>query len=595
MNLYYGMLGESVKYHFGNSFSEAWARAGEPTENEYYQKKSIRIQALKNDFGAFQVILKADECFLLSVTKAPGFSPITDIPVIRLGVEFEPEPGLATALSPVALVQDDDGISRADILLQDESVFVRRGEGQPVWVETQIPEDITAKVAKGRVVLYRHAMFEDETEIGSLCFQIDILDLAMPELRDYSFFLDLWQHPSNIARKHETRLWSDAHFDVLERYVSSLARLGQKTAVAVVSDVPWAGQRCFAVRNYPSNMYEYNMVSLEMDAGGALHADFEALDRYIGLCFRHGIDREIELIGLLGIWQFPQDGFGKLAEDHPDALRLRYYDRKSRKFRFARTADEIRQYIRLIERHFVEKGWIDIVRVVADEPADIHAFREKLDDLTRTAPRLKCKVAVNRASFAGHFRDHGLDLVPSVECLEKEYAEFLDVWESARGRRLWYVCCGNRPDSCIRAPLTDTRLIGWMTAFLDLQGLLRWNFTAWPEKPRENIRWNYPNWPAGETNFVYPGNDGRPLLTLRYKGLQRAVRDYELIMMLKRVDADADGFLESLFDRLTDGRLSYIHKSLPQGQALASCFSLRYEDYEDAIRSLAEKIVTVEN
>ena len=47
--------------------------------------------------------------------------------------------------------------------------------------------------------------------------------------------------------------------------------------------------------------------------------DTEQLDRLLAMGARHGIDQEVELFGLLGIWCDEAAGFGQLAPDAPDA------------------------------------------------------------------------------------------------------------------------------------------------------------------------------------------------------------------------------------------------------------------------------------
>jgi hypothetical protein len=88
------------------------------------------------------------------------------------------------------------------------------------------------------------------------------------------------------------------------------------------------------------------------------------------------------------------------------------------------------------------------------------------------------------------------------------------------------------PNTFISSPLAEAQLIGALTEYMGLDGFLRWNYTVWPENPRERISFRAPNWKAGDTNFVYPGST-RPLLTLRYKNLLRGIQVFELMQMAK--------------------------------------------------------------
>jgi hypothetical protein len=152
--------------------------------------------------------------------------------------------------------------------------------------------------------------------------------------------------------------------------------------------------------------------------------------------------------------------------------------------------------------------------------------------------------------------------------------------KNINGRLLWYVCCGpDFPNTFIRSPLIESRIIGILTAFLNFDGFLRWNYTVWPEKPREKLSYRFPLWPSGDTNFVYPANDGRPLLSLRYKNLKRGIEDFELIHMLKAVHSDAEKILCQVWNRLLkikDIRDFHFEK----GRKREELYSLDYKDYQ---------------
>lgn len=113
---------------------------------------------------------------------------------------------------------------------------------------------------------------------------------------------------------------------------------------------------------------------------------------------------------------------------------------------------------------------------------------------------------------------------------------------------------------------------------MNFDGFLRWNYTAWPEKPREKMSYMFPPLRAGDTNFVYPAKDGRPLLTLRYKNLKRGIEDFELIQLLKQTNPCAEEILDKVWDRL------FITKDIKEfhpdrNTEVKDLYSLKYEDY----------------
>jgi len=552
-------------------------------EDMVFEDSLNNFISCRGDWVAFQVLIKLDEDFYLNVGRRANFSPKGPIRNLRVECNVEELP---VEISPIGFIEDDDRVYKADLILNDEVIFVEKDKIQPVWVEISIPRDASSGEYNGRVCIYSQCMFDNEELIKTLDFTITVKDVTIPEPKDFRFYLDLWQHPSNIARKHEVHLWSGEHFKVLENYVKSLADLGQKAITVIASEIPWSGQRCYRVKNYPSDLFEYSMVRIERDSSG-YHYDFSAVERYIDLCMRYGIDEEIEVFGLINIWLDPEYGYTGIAEDYPDGIRLRYYDREDGCYKYIRSGNDIKAYIKALEQFFIRKGLIDKVRIVADEPGDIEKYRKSLETIREVADSFKFKAAINHPEFIDEFKDTITDFVPVLPGVCEKWELLKELQKKINGRLLWYVCCWPPyPNTFISSPLVEAKLIGILTAFMGLDGFLRWNYTVWPENPRERISYRYPHWKAGDTNFVYPGRDGRPVLTLRYKSLKRGIEDYELIMMLKDKSKEIpDELWNKIFK--TD-RIEEFHPNSGKGPILL--YSLDSKDYEEFRRLVIEAL-----
>jgi len=581
--LRYALVEESYKSRYGIAETRG--------NSKLFEKRNISLVAARNDWAAFQVLLCGDEEYTLSVGSSPCFSPKGPLTNVRVDVEVEGLPANAVNVNLVGFVEDDDRVFKADILLHDEAVHVKPYICQPVWVEIEVPADTETGRYYGQVSIYSHVMFDDEERIDTLDFELEVKDVVMPSPCQQKFHLDLWQHLSNIARKHEVPLWSEEHFRVVENYVKSLAELGQRAVTAVVSEIPWSGQSCFHVSNYPSDLFEYNMVRVIKNEKGCYIYDYTALERYVELCFKHGIDKEIEVFGLINIWVQPDDGYGSLTDEFPDAIRIRYYDEAGKCFRYMRAAADIEEYIKSLERFFTEKGWIDKVRVVADEPGDVELYSTRLDNIKRIAPSFQYKTAINHAEFVREFRNAIQDFVPDLNCISKEWDLLKEMRQDIKGRLMWYVCCWPPfPNTFICSHLLESRFIGLFTAYMNFDGFLRWNYTVWPEKPRERISYRAPNWVAGDTNFVYPANDGRPLLTLRYKNLKRGIGDFELVRMLKdKLPGSIEDVLEAIRKRII--KVTDIRQFNPlYWKGVEEIISLDAEDYTYIKKLLLDRL-----
>ncbi|MDI4647335.1 DUF4091 domain-containing protein [Cohnella hashimotonis] len=551
------------------------------------EPKDIRLTVGKNDRVAAQLLLYSEDEMLVGVNGEAAFYERGPIDVLRISVDV---PGLSQGrvkAKLIGLVEDDDRQLKSDMILDQGVIYVEKKRVQPVWVEVEIDADAKPGVYRPQISVYRHRMFEDETLVGTLGFEVRVLEVELPPPADYSFYLDLWQHNANIARKYDVELWSDRHFEIMEGYVASLAELGQKAATVVVSEVPWSGQGSAFDRVDPANMFEYSIVNVTMRADGEWAYDFGALNRYVELCMKHGIDSEIEVFGLLNIWVIEEAGYGRLVPDLDDAVRVRYFDERSGTYKYIKDKGELARYVSALEKNFIDKDWIGKVRILADEPADLERFRGRLSALREMAPSFRYKVAINHAEF---IKEEGLlDHVPSLDCVADEYDELMALKQGKDGKTLFYVACEQmHANTFIASHLLESRLLPWLAWQFRLDGFLRWNYTVWPNDPLNKISYHYPVFPAGDTNFVYPGRDGMPMLSLRYKLLQKGIRDFELLARYVRKGGDRQQLEQRMRKVFLWSDKKELHRHSRKRKE--ELFSLNDEHFEEIIAGVLEAL-----
>lgn len=495
----------------------------------------------------FQLVLEPDQRGLLSVNTQPAFHRAGMLPVYRLAVTSP----LRVELSHVGMVDGDDALRYGDILLSTPVVELEPQTPVAVYAAVTVPEGTPAGMYEGTVTLYRSLGFAAEEVVETLTFRTTVYDVVFPAPQERRFHLDLWLHPSNIARKAEAPLWSDRHFAVLAPYLRSLADLGQRAITVIASEIPWSGQAGFMEHRCNTDLYEYGMIAVSRRDDGSLQADFSVLDRYLALCYANGFraDSEIEVFGLINIWRFDEYGYGSPAE-YCEAVRIRVREADGR-FGYLTEAAELDWYIQSVERYFAEKGLLPYVRVAADEPADLDRFRRSLEHIKSLAPGFRYKAAINHAEFIQAFADDIDDFVPIYDCLVSENEILRQLRRAMPDKRfLWYVCCVPAfPNTFIGSSLLEGRGLGLLTLFEGLDGFLRWNYTVWNADPRRDLR--YPRFACGDMNFVYPAGDMTPLLSLRYLALKRGLEDYELLQLLN--DRGETALVEQLLKTIVKG------------------------------------------
>ncbi len=576
MNITYGLQPETFKLVWGHlTVFDNQAIASYPN--------SMTVVGMRNSTAAFQLILLADEDIALNVGSSLWLSQRRGTRYVRVGVDTPFE----TEVHIIDMHVDDDNYYRADALLSAPVLELRRDQARSVWIELKLPADTVPGTYPCKVRLFTGYTTENETVCGEMDVSVEVLACTVPDVKNNKFHLDLWQHLSNIARKHEVPLWSDDHFQVLENYVKSLGELGQKAVTLVVSEAPWCGQGCYHEFRRQANLYEYSIVGVSRETNGTFTYDYTAMQRYIDLCARYGIDREISVYGLSNVWVIPQGDLEGIAADYPDPLKIRYLDKADGQYKFMRTAAELEDYIVSLERYFVTTGQIHKVRIAADEPGDMDKYREILAHIKKVAPSFRFKAAINHAEFIGAFGEDVYDFAPYIDCMCREYDRLTEYRTTMDEKRfLWYVCCEpDYPNTVLRSHLLESWFIGILTSYVGFDGFLRWNYTVWNDTPRTDIRFGIV-FAAGDTNFVYPAANGKPLLTLRYKALKRGIELYE---MLEKLKGNGDpAAVDTAFGYVV--REKDIREYFHGVQKLEDMCSLVYGEYVDLMRYLGEKL-----
>lgn len=559
------------------------------SEKTRFDRKRIELFCCRNDWAACSLVIQASDYALLLKRDRALFTEKGPWPVIRVAADC-PDIG-PVDLRVAGNFMCEDDISRADILLDNDSAELRPWMPVQLFLSIEVPPGIVPGSYNGKVMIYIHRMFEDECLVESLDFLVRVFPVAMPDRR--RFFLNLWQHPANIARKHEVGLFSDEHFAVLEEYLKSMQVIGCKVATVIASEIPWSGQACFKDYYYRSDMFEYNYIKVFRNTDGTFAYDYSAVERYIDLCDKYGIAEEIGIFGLIRVWENPEEGYGRLADDYPDAIRICYLDRKDGTMRYLRSGTEIKSYIKSFHDWLDHKGWLKRAVIIADEPPDMDKFRRSLAVLKKAAPGFKIQVDVPPEMYMDVLAEDIHNYTPLVTDPATSPQLYRQVVDKIKGRVQLSVCCYPPfPNQFIRSPLLETHLMAYLTEFLGADGFLRWNYTAWPEDPRRQMIYRPGAWESGDTCFVYPSRGGRCLLSLRYFALRRCADIFELICMVKECRADSAEILQKIYN-LVINEQQFSAWTFEYDDDRTRMYSLEADNYDRArvvlIRALAEK------
>ncbi len=561
--------------------------------------KEMHVRALKNSFAQFNLTVTPPVTSILLLEERPHFPythPVDFETILRAAIDL---PGLRAKLHPIGMVEDDDGVKKGDIILEDGTMRLRAYQTVQLTALVEIPEDAQPGLYEGAIRFYGHSMLYDEKPACEIKISVQVEDLAIPKGKNAKYYLNLWQHVFNIARHHEVRAYTPEHIEALRPYAKALGELGNKAATVLLSDIPWCGQGCYKEKCQPSDLYEYNYCRIYRKKDGAFRYDFSFIESYIRLMEEYGAE-EVMFTGLYGIWAEESAGFARIVEDWPDAIHISYIDEADGCLRFMRKREEVEDYFRAIYAWIKEQGLLHRSYLMGDEVNYgwvTDGWTKTMENLHRLMPDIRMDWDLDPKDFMNDtYKDERVDIyTPQIDLFtivpeEMQKACLSRIREG--GKFLWSVCC--QPpvmNSFLYTNLNEVRLHGLITEKLKADGFLRWNFTVWPENPRESLHYMHPGWPAGDTCFVYPGKGGQCLKSLRYLALRRGIEDFELAQMVKEKLGDrAEEVIErALSSVLREGDLSKWDYNDYFGRE--KYMSLENADYEQARNILIDALL----
>jgi hypothetical protein len=207
-------------------------------------------------------------------------------------------------------------------------------------------------------------------------------------------------------------------------------------------------------------------------------------------------------------------------------------------------------FLTAFARHLETRGWLERTYLGIDEMKDAAAFRGLIDLVHRVEPRLQVTAAFNDLDTARSLADSVAQF-----CLYLDHVDpvFVRERQEAGDEVTWYTCCiPPAPNTFIPSPLVESRLLPWMTWQQGLDGYLRWAYAFWPPRPDGSydpfnyLRWDFDRewgdwpWPSGDMFLVYPGDDGRPLSSVRWEMLRQGIQDYEYLARLQKKADESD-------------------------------------------------------
>ena len=512
-----------------------------------HEELTIEAEAVRRSFAAFQIAVEPPCATLLLLGHRTGLSRHATLGIVRHGRDIlraDAEiDGLNAKLHLLGYVPGDDDCYWPDPIETGDQVEINGFRIVMLRLHVDIPSDTVPGRYEGRVVFYHRWAFEEERIVREARFTIHVHETVLPDIQQSHFRLNLWQHVSNISRQFEAPLYSEKHFELLEKCAESLGKLGNRYCTAVVSDVPWAGQGYYKDYGPRMDLYEYSLVRVFRETNGNWSYDFSIVRRWWDIMRRHGADT-LMLAGLFGVWVDENNEFSNFTEDWPEPIRIPYMDRTTGCLGYLKKREDIIAYIRALYAWLVAEDLLKDTIVMADEVNlgnSSAGWGAAFRMVSENMPGMRYDFDVDpKTLLSEQFAGIRVDTwTPGIDSCAAQLSELAEARKKDVHVTQWSVCCWPMiPNSFLLSPLSEVRLHGAITELMGMDGFIRWDYCVWGEDPRRDMRLMRSCWPAGDGLFVYPSRGGEFLTSLRWWALRRGIEDFELMQMLKEKKPD---------------------------------------------------------
>lgn len=385
-----------------------------------------------------------------------------------------------------------------DMLDNIECIDMDAKSVRPVWITIEVPGDAAAGTYKGDIKVYVQGKPFETLQIA-----LEVAPKTLPPASQWRYHLDLWQHPSAVARTQNLKPWSDAHFEALRPVMKMLADAGQKVITATLNKDPWNHQ-CY-------DAYE-DMIVWTKNEDGSWTYDYTIFDKWVKFMHGLGIKTMINCYSMA-----------------PWNNELHYKDAKTGEMITVKADPGTKDFTELwspflkdFVQHLDRNNWLKITNIAMDErpPA---VMDEILGLLQKVAPELGIALADNHQSYKRY--THIKDLCVEVHAVP-DSADL--AYRKANGlNTTYYVCCSHKfPNVFTFSDPAEAVYAAWYAKAHEFDGFLRWAYNSWVENPVMDSRFR--TWPSGDTFIIYPEAKS----SMRFERLIEGIQDFEKLSIV---------------------------------------------------------------
>ena len=494
-----------------------------------------------------------------------------------------------------------------DMLNGDASMKIKANQLQPLWIGVDIPRDAKPGIYKGKIAA------KLGTKVLHFPYQITVLKPVVPEVKDWSFDLNLWMHPQATLHyylgnkghgqdkdkwtfhKDTTKLmWSDKHLAWYKPTLELLRDAGLKTITVNLVKDPWRSAYKLKSEQAQTNYSYDEMIHWHRKKDGSFTFDFSDFERYVKFCMEMGIDEKIECFSML---PWIRSKFSAVTcYDEAEKKEIIYHFKSWEEYEQVWSS-----FIEAFVPVLVKNGWFEKTRIGVDERGlgNIPHIIKVLEKYKHEGQPLALSASANRThSFddkVEYIAMHGgARTLANNKWNEKQYADWAEGRQAKGLQSTWYTCTGTYPGNFGNSRPAESLFIGWYTARIKADGYQRWSVDSWNDDPTHTT--DHKVYETGDTFQLYPGDrDAKVPFTrssVRFELFRQGIVDYEKIQVLKNQYPECQEAIEIMLEKISRPTIPPRikgHSSLTYDESTENDFSDILEEAQKELLGITRK------
>ncbi len=412
---------------------------------------------------------------------------------------------------------------------------------QAIWVSVRVPADCKPGVYPIEVIF--EGIDPEDTYKTSATFQLEVIDVCLPK---QEMIFTQWFHCDCIADLHNAEIFSDKHWEMIEKYIRVAVDNGINMLLTPIFTPPLDTA-------YLSERKTVQLVDC-FKTDGKYSFRFDKLDKWIDICLKNGV-QYFEMSHLFTQW----------GAVHTPKIVVNVDGKEEKLFGWhveAKTP-EYKEFIDAMLPELVaflkQKGVQDKVYFhVSDEPflslghLETYTYAKEL-----ISPHIEGFKMLDALSDIDFYKKGLINTpVPASSHIES----FLK--EDIQNRWIYY-CSAQAKDVSNRflaQPSTRNRIMGTQMFKFDCVGFLHWGYNYFYSilskgviNPFETVD-SGGAFPAGDAFSVYPYGDD-VVESLRLKVFKDAIQDYTAMKLL--ASAKGKEYVVSLVEEVIGSELRF--------------------------------------